>query len=85
MKPEAYRNAKKKVPTDQKMRKGKAGGIGRSAFHPEMCHGASMPYKDFDFVHVNFGERHLNGATIDNTCTAFATQLQLAVASHETA
>lgn len=49
VKPEAYRNAKKKVPTDQKMRKG----------------------KDFDFVHVYFDERHLNGATIDNTCTAF--------------
>ena len=31
VKPDAYRNAKKKVPTDQKMGKGKVGH--RSAFH----------------------------------------------------
>lgn len=52
VKPDAYRNAKKKVPTDQKMGKG----------------------KEFDFARIDFDERHLNGATMDNTCTAFASQ-----------
>ena len=38
------------------------------------CVDASIPYKEFDFARIDFDERHLNGATMDNTCTAFASQ-----------